>query len=153
MNTPGGHRIIHRYGPYFEGWAQAFGAHQRIDEPELGLRWLIGDDQLGIILTDPLRKRLKPGLLNQPEAEQQPIVRALSLPWLDSIDSSAAAIREHLTAWSQRIDAQSQSLHLFQTYHLIYPAGTRILTLSTRAPLTLIYRELGPLAMASPRRK
>jgi hypothetical protein len=148
LRNSGRHRIIRRYGPYFEGWAQAFGAHQRVDEPELGLRWLIGDDQLGLILTDPLRKHLGPGLLNQPEAEQQPIMRALSIPWLDAIDSSASAIREHLALWSEQIDEKALSLHLYQTYHLIYPAGTRILTLSTRAPLPLIYRELTPLAMA-----
>jgi hypothetical protein len=150
LSTSTSHGIIHRWGPYFEGWAQAFGAHQRVDEPERGLRWLIGDDQLGIVLTDLLRTRLKSVLLNPPANEQQPILRALSIPWLDSIDSSAAAIHQHLAAWSQRIDTRAQSLHLFQTYHLIYPAGTRILTLSTRTPLPLIYRELRPLAMAPP---
>jgi hypothetical protein len=152
LRNPGRHRVIHRYGPYFEGWAQAFGAHQRIDEPELGLRWLVGDDQLGVILTEPLRKQLRPGLLNRPEAEEQPVVRALSIPWFDSIDSSATAIHEHLAAWSERIDSQAQSLHLYQTYHLVYPAGTRILTLSTRAPMALIYRELTPLPVAAIRR-
>jgi hypothetical protein len=35
-------------------------------------------------------------------------------------------------------------LHLYETYHLMYPSGTRILTLSQRAPLGLIYRELSP---------
>jgi hypothetical protein len=38
-------------------------------------------------------------------------------------------------------------LHLYQTYHLVYPSGTRILTLGRRAPLPLVYRELAPLVV------
>ena len=36
-------------------------------------------------------------------------------------------------------------LHLSQTYHLVYPSGTRILALSRSAPLPLVYREIAPL--------
>ena len=38
-------------------------------------------------------------------------------------------------------------LHLLQTYHLVYPSGTRILTLSRQSPLTLVYREIEPLTL------
>ena len=41
-------------------------------------------------------------------------------------------------------------MHLYQTYHLIYPSGTRILTLSARAPLGILYRELPPLKLRIP---
>jgi len=38
-------------------------------------------------------------------------------------------------------------LHFFQSYHLVYPSGTRILTLGPNAPLALIYREIAPLVV------
>ena len=44
---------------------------------------------------------------------------------------------------------QRTDLHLYETYHLVYPSGTRILTLSRRAPLGLIYRELAPALIRS----
>lgn len=148
MSNPGSHRIVRRYGPYFEGWAQAFGTHQCIEENARGLRWLLAEDQLGLILTSAVRDQLNPSLVNPTETNQQPIGRALSNPWFDAIETSAAEVSDHLAAWSERIAAQEQPLHLYQTYHLIYPAGTRILTLSTRSPLPLIYRELAPLQVA-----
>jgi hypothetical protein len=43
--------------------------------------------------------------------------------------------------------ASEGDLHLSQTYHLIYPSGTRILTLSRKAPLPLVYREIAPLLL------
>ncbi|MBP8197533.1 MAG: hypothetical protein KAX64_03140, partial [Chromatiaceae bacterium] len=43
--------------------------------------------------------------------------------------------------------ASEGDLHLSQTYHLIYPSGTRILTLSPKAPLPLVYREIAPLLL------
>jgi len=41
----------------------------------------------------------------------------------------------------------ADDLHLLQTYHVIYPSGTRILTLSRQSPLTLVYREIEPLTL------
>ena len=37
--------------------------------------------------------------------------------------------------------------HMFLTYHLIYPPGTRIITVSSKPPLGLLYREMEPLTV------
>jgi hypothetical protein len=36
---------------------------------------------------------------------------------------------------------------MFLTYHLIYPPGTRIITVSSKPPLGLLYREMEPLTV------
>jgi len=41
----------------------------------------------------------------------------------------------------------ADDLHLLQTYHVIYPSGTRILTLSRQSPLTLVYCEIELLTL------
>jgi hypothetical protein len=41
----------------------------------------------------------------------------------------------------------SDEAHMFLTYHLIYPPGTRIITVSSKPPLGLLYREMEPLTM------
>jgi hypothetical protein len=42
----------------------------------------------------------------------------------------------------------AETVHLFLTYHLIYPPGTRIITVSGKAPQALIYRESAPLRVS-----
>jgi hypothetical protein len=39
----------------------------------------------------------------------------------------------------------ADDLYLLQTYHLVYPSGTRILTLTRQPPLPLVYREIESL--------
>lgn len=36
---------------------------------------------------------------------------------------------------------------MFLTYHLIDPPGTRIVTVSRKPPLPLLYKEMAPLAL------
>lgn len=139
-------RLIRRYSAYFEGWAQAFGNHRGTLDEQRPLNWLFGEgtDQIGLILT--------PSLLMEPFAEvldthTPPLSLSLGpehiglgearLP-MDSLDQEAA----RLIRWL--LEAPSD-LHLYQTYHLFYPQGTRILTFSRRAPLTIIYKEMDPI--------
>ena len=42
----------------------------------------------------------------------------------------------------------AETVHLFLTYHLIYPPGTRIITVSSKAPQLLIYKEVAPLRVS-----
>jgi hypothetical protein len=39
-------------------------------------------------------------------------------------------------------------VHMFLSYHLIYPPGTRIITVSRRSPLPLLYKEMAPLPIS-----
>ena len=50
-----------------------------------------------------------------------------------------AALRELLLGEAE--------VHMYLTYHLIYPPGTRIITLSRKAPLPLLYKEMAPLPL------
>lgn len=150
QRTPASLRSVQRHGPFFQGWAQSFGAHQRIDDPIEGQRWLIAEGQLGLILTDSLRARLDPTVLGQHADAPPPGTDPLKLPWLGVIDSEAPQVTAHLAVLANALFEAGAALHLYQTYHLIYPAGTRILTLSTQAPMALIYRQLEPLRLSSP---
>jgi len=67
---------------------------------------------------------------------------------LGSLMLRIAAAHRRVVEFATDLLAEERDLHLYQTYHLIYPSGTQILTLSPRAPLTIIYRELAPLRLA-----
>jgi hypothetical protein len=140
-------RTIRRYAAYFRGWAQAFGEHQRVDDHDHGLRWLLGENQVGIILEADLRRRLFAEILVL--HGQEPPVITLGADAIE-VGSSRLALAEDSTpakARVLRLLTGAAALHLFQTYHLIYPSGTRILTLSERAPLSILYREIPPLTL------
>lgn len=36
-------------------------------------------------------------------------------------------------------------VHMYLTSHVYYPTGTRIITFSTRKPMAILYKEIGPL--------
>lgn len=140
-------RTVRRYSAYFRGWAQAFGEHERIEDPERGLRWLVGNEQIGLILVPAFKRLWFPRLLGHPDqAPPDAILRPDGLEIAAArfaLGGGGAALLPHIAA----LLAREGALHLFQTYHLIYPAGTRILTVSPRAPLGILYRELAPLRL------
>lgn len=37
------------------------------------------------------------------------------------------------------------ALHLYLTYHFLYQSGTRIITLSRKQPLPIIYKQIRPM--------
>ena len=140
-------RKIRRYAAYFHRWATAFGNHDKQVDEERDLSWLFGEDQIGLILTPAVEAFLRPLFLTDPGA---------TLPGVDlgpeSLRIGDAGIR--FREKNQRaVDAvmglltSTGDLYLLQTYHLVYPSGTRILTLSRQAPLPLIYREIQPLTL------
>jgi hypothetical protein len=138
-------RQIRRYTAYFRGWATAFGNHEKVKDEANSLVWLFGSDQVGLILDDTARHVLYPALLGRSHKEVARLqvgpgnvhVGDRDLPF--TVEGNRAF--DTLVALLRRPD----DLHLFQTYHLIYPSGTRILTLGAHAPLPLIYREIAPL--------
>jgi hypothetical protein len=140
-------RKIRRYSAYFRGWATAFGSHEKDANNERGLVWLFGDDQMGLILTPAVKRFLFPLFLGRCR-DAVPAVR---------VDSGCLRIDDVEIAFDNRDQRAFDTmmglmqlegdLHLYQTYHLVYPSGTRILTLGRRAPLPLVYRELAPLVV------
>lgn len=139
-------RLIRRYSPYFEGWAQALGNHRGGMDDDLARNWLYGEDydQLGLILTAQVTSGPLGAIGGQVTdcctltlgPDQMGVVPNL-VP-MDERDQEAIS---HLR-W---LLAAPGELFLFQTYHLVYPQGTRILTLSRRPPLAIMYREVESL--------
>ena len=143
-------RTIRRYSAYIEGWAQAFGSHKKGGDEKQSLRWLFGEEQIGLILTAKVKRALGARFLGD-DASHAPALEladgllridATELRYDDSDDLPIEAIMALLRA--------PEDLHLYQTYHLIYPSGTRIITLSRRAPLTILYREISPARLQLP---
>ncbi len=167
-------RLLRRHRAYFKGWAQAFGLHELLRDAEQGLRWLLGETQLGLMLDPAIRARLRGGdehalggllaeELRAPTAQSaapRPLRRlglAVTPPALVDLGSETLRLGR-LTLRrcpAPVIDAlrllleQGRDLHLYEAYHLMYPTGTRILTLSRRSPIGLIYRELPPALIRS----
>jgi len=140
-------RTIRRYAAFFRGWAQAFGEHEKLEDPTRGLRWLVGQDQIGLILTPAIKRQWFPRLIGHPtqdppQATLRPHTIEIAGVRLDLRPDGGSPLPPILALLARGCD-----LHLYQTYHLIYPTGTRILTLSTRAPLGILYRELPALCL------
>ncbi|MCG6935896.1 MAG: hypothetical protein LJE73_08360 [Proteobacteria bacterium] len=136
---------IQRYAAYFKGWCQAFGEHESVIGDEAEISWLLGDDQVGLILPQDLNKSLYREALGK--KHEVPTLRL-------SRDSVRIGKFEHLflTAHDKsgfdrlrQILNTSQPLHLFLTYHFMYQQGTRIVTFSRKAPLNIIYKTIGPM--------
>jgi hypothetical protein len=141
-------RKIRRYSTYFKGWATAFGNHDKHADVERDLLWLLGQDQIGLILTPTVRSFLPPFFLGEDvEHPSQVELRPGSLQIADIEVSFAAEFQRELDAVMGLLEGKSE-LYLLQTYHLVYPSGTRILTLTRQAPLPLIYREIESLRLS-----
>jgi hypothetical protein len=138
-------RIIRRYSAYFRGWATAFGSHDKGNDDARGLRWLFGEGQIGLVLTDDVRRFLYPRFLGG-RGETAPRIE-LGHGCLRIDGDSLGFGEEHRRAYDVTVGLLSGGgdVHLYQTYHLFYPSGTRILTLSCHPPLPLIYREITPV--------
>lgn len=140
-------KIIHRYSAHFPRWCQAFGDH--VPDPggeARAVEWLIGADCVGVILLPEIRHLLMHELLGQKVPELEFRQRSVRLNRHDYHEVTVlghpgyAALRELLLG--------PEEAHMYLTYHLIYPPGTRIITLSRKSPLPLLYKEMAPLAIS-----
>jgi len=137
-------KTIRRYTAFFPRWCQAFGDHL----PDPGgegraVEWLVGEDRVGVILLPEVRRLLLHELLApvRPELEFRPRSLRLNRYEYDEVEvlghAGYAALRDLLL--------KGDEAHMFLSYHLIYPPGTRILTLALKAPMPLLYKEMAPL--------
>jgi hypothetical protein len=140
-------REVRRYRAYFPSWCQAFGDH--VPDPGgegRAVEWLIGEDCVGAIVAPEIRDMLIRELLGA--KKPRVIVRAGSM-CLGELDFSNAEVCGH-PGYAALLDLleNADTVHLFPTYHLIYPPGTRIITVSSKAPQSLIYKETTPLRVS-----
>ena len=137
-------RRVRRYAAYFKGWCQAFGEHESFTDEASGISWLYNDGQIGFILPQQVTRPLYRAMLWQ---NPTPTI-VLSRKYFE-----VGALRIPLTGWydSRALNAIENMLrggagfHFFLTSHFMYGTGTRILTLSTRKPLAIIYKEIGKM--------
>jgi len=137
---------IRRYTAYFRGWAQAFGEHEGISDDSYDLYWLLGKDQIGLVLTPPIKRVLFRELLGK---EGAPPVLSLGKDHIRVGDHSlnASVMDRRATGTIAELLDRAGDLHLYLTYHLFFESGTRILTLSKSAPLIIIYKEIEPFVI------
>jgi hypothetical protein len=133
-----------RYAAYFRGWCQAFGEHENIPGEENGFNWLYADHQVGFILPQPVTRRLyREVLLNR---ETPALKFSHNAVEIGSLQFALARRHEkHILETIRGILTTGHDFHVYLTSHLMYGTGARIITLSTRKPLSIIYKEIGTL--------
>jgi hypothetical protein len=139
-------RELKRYAAYFRGWCQAFGEHEGIHDSESGIDWLIADGQMGLVLPrDVLRTLHREVLLHaQPPAlvinSHCMQVGSLEIPMEKGQEPRILDVVREIV----RSDRQA---HVFLTSHLLYGGGNRIITISGKKPLAIIYKEIGTMRL------
>lgn len=140
-------RTVRRYAAYIEGWAQAFGSHEKAIDEQRDLRWLFGEEQVGLILTPEVKRFLSPQCLGDDTSRVPTLELSDGLLRIDSMELHYEASLGRPVETMREMLLGPDELYLYQTYHLIYPSGTRIATLSRRAPLPILYKEIAPLRL------
>ncbi|MEJ2383601.1 MAG: hypothetical protein P8Y54_04300 [Xanthomonadales bacterium] len=137
-------REVKRYAAYFRGWCQAFGEHESLADHERDVFWLVTDEAAGFVLPATYQRQLYREILLHRTAPtltfrsdrvevggfQLELARQYETRILDSIGGLLASDRR---------------LHVYLTSHLMYGTAARILTLSAKKPLLIIYKEIGTL--------
>ena len=138
-------REVKRYAAYFRGWCQAFGEHESEATRDDAISWLVAEQQVGIILSRPLTRALYREALRRQTA---PPLLTIS-PQCLRVEAFHYRFRKpleaHILNAVRDILQAPQDLHLYLSYHFMYPSGTRIITLSRSKPLHIIYKEIGPM--------
>lgn len=138
---------LKRYAAYFRGWCQAFGEIDKEFEGADGITWLLAEDQVGLILPDQLRREVYRQVLG---TKAKTAVLTVSESHFQvgetAFDIAGDKVRAYLRNLLRSFTA-SRALHLYLTYHLTYPSGTRFVTISTKSPLRIIYKEIEPMSI------
>jgi hypothetical protein len=162
-------RLLRRHRAFFPGWAQPFGLYNELlRDTRAELRWLLADGALGLVLDPSVRTRLRGGDAEHlgglfadaaPAATAEPRRFAVASSPPALIDVGGETLRlgrltlrqcpHAVMEWVRRLLPAGADVHLFESFHPELQPGTRVLTLSRRAPLALIYRELGPALIRS----
>jgi hypothetical protein len=133
-----------RYAAYFRGWCQTFGEHENIPDEKNGINWLFTEHQLGFILPQAITRRLYREVLLHRQAP--PLTFSHDTVEIGSLQFALARHHEkQILDAMQNILTSGHDFHVYLTSHLIYGTGARIITLSTKKPLSIIYKEIGTL--------
>jgi hypothetical protein len=138
-------REVKRYAAYFRGWCQAFGEHQVESSNDDAISWLLAEQQVGMILPRPLTRALYREALGRPRAPPLLTISPRCLRVGAFHYQFRQALEPHILNALQDVLQAPRDLHLYLSYHFMYPSGTRIITLSSNKPLHIIYKEISPM--------
>jgi hypothetical protein len=137
-------RNLIRHAAYFRGWCQAFGEHESIYRDDNGVNWVTAEGQVGLVLPKPLIRSLYREVLLR---ERVPILtfhhESVEIGSLD-IPIGKKYQQMALKAMSEVL-AGSGGVHVYLTSHLLYGEGSKIITISKKKPLAIIYKEIGSM--------
>lgn len=136
---------VKRYAAFYRGWCQAFGEHDGEIEESADFNWIYSEVAIGMVMSPRLQKRFMKHLLGKENTQPRIILASRSIkvgeewmPLESETDLRGLSRMQALLSSGLRI-------HMYMSSHFYYPAGTRIITFSTRKPLPIMYREISPL--------
>jgi len=136
--------VLKRYSAYFRGWCQAFGEHESIELAGSESHWLLGENQVGLVLPRPqVRLLYREVLLHEKVPALTFSKRGVEIGTL-LLPFRSESQKRVLEAFEQIIDANPE-FHVFLTSHLLYGGGNKIITFSSKRPLSIIYKEIGTM--------
>jgi len=138
-------RTVKRYTGYFRGWCRTFGEHDAVYSEASDLHWLIAEDQIGLILNEKLRRILFHSLLGKRRKSPTLVISASDIRIGSSRFRFTGPYDQLPLQGLRRLVTENETLHIYLTYHLTYRSGTRIITLSRKPPLMLLYKEMAPM--------
>ena len=137
---------VKRYAAFFRGWCQAFGEHEGVSDADSGIIWLFSEHQAGFILPQHLTRSLYREVLGKRGTPVLELRRKVARIGAFQYPLSGAADAKGIVAINAILE-QGNEASLFLSSHFMYGTGTRIITLSNRKPLTIIYKEIGPMRL------
>lgn len=142
-------RELKRYSAYFRGWCQTFGEHESLPCTESDINWLFTEHQAGFILPPSITRQLyREVLLHR---EPPPLTFSCDSVEIGSLRLSLARQQEkRILEVVEHVLTSGTEFHVYLTSHLMYGTGARIITLSTKKPLAIIYKEIGTLRIRLP---
>jgi hypothetical protein len=135
---------LKRYAAYYKGWCQAFGEHESVPGEDTGISWLFSEKQFGFISPRDMTKSLLREILRKRETPTLTISRNSVRIGKFDYQPSKASDESALYEIANFLEAGKGS-HIFLTSHFMYGTGTRILTLSSKKPVPIIYKEIGTM--------
>jgi len=135
---------LQRYAAYFRGWCQSFGEHDSIHDKDTGICWLLNEHQVGFVLRPQLARSLYREVLRKNHTPVLGLSRKGARIGTLHYPLSGASDKQGIAAIIKVLENCSHSC-LFMTSHFMYGTGTRILTLSNKKPLPIIYKEIGSM--------
>jgi len=138
---------VRRYSAFYLNWCQAFGEHDSDYAEGADLNWLFVDAAVGLIAAAEVKRLFFHELLGKHHpnptiefSENCSYIQLNETRHTVSSERNQAGMNKLMELLRRRGD-----LHMFLSYHIYYPDGTRIITFSRKKPMPLFYKEVAPL--------